>query len=88
MYAIRSYYVLWATGSGTALDALRDSLFQVISILTTTGFASADFALWAVAGQVVLFSVMLVGGCAGSAGGGIKVVRVLVWAKYLRREIT
>jgi len=81
------FAVLWATGSGKALDALRDSLFQVISILTTTGFASADFALWAVAGQVVLFSVMLVGGCAGSAGGGIKVVRVLVWAKYLRREI-
>lgn len=70
------------------LDAVRDSLFQVVSIITTTGFASTDFAVWAVAGQTILVSMMLIGGCAGSAGGGIKVVRILFWAKYLRREIT
>jgi trk system potassium uptake protein len=70
-----------------ALDALRNSLFQVVSILTTTGFATSDFAAWVVPSQVVLFSVMLIGGCAGSAGGGIKVVRILVWAKYLQREV-
>jgi trk system potassium uptake protein TrkH len=68
-------------------DALRDGMFQVVSIITTTGFATADFALWAVASQVVLFSMMLIGGCAGSAGGGIKVVRILVWAKYLQKEV-
>ncbi len=68
-------------------DAVRDSLFQIISILTTTGFASADFALWVVPAQVTIFSVMLIGGCAGSAGGGIKVVRILFGAKYLRGEI-
>lgn len=70
------------------LDSIRDSLFQVVSIITTTGFSSADFALWSVAAQTVLFTVMLVGGCAGSAGGGIKVVRVLFGVKYLKREIT
>ncbi|MEE4314171.1 MAG: TrkH family potassium uptake protein [Desulfofustis sp.] len=67
--------------------SLREGLFQIISILTTTGFSSSDFALWSVASQTILFSVMLVGGCAGSAGGGIKVIRVLLGAKYMRREI-
>jgi trk system potassium uptake protein TrkH len=56
-------------------------------MLTTTGFSSSDFALWSVAAQTLLFSVMLVGGCAGSAAGGIKVIRVLLGAKYMLREI-
>lgn len=68
-------------------DNIRDSLFQIISILTTTGFSSADFALWSVAAQVLIFGVMLVGGCAGSAGGGVKVVRILFLSKFLKREI-
>ncbi|SDO64026.1 TrkH family potassium uptake protein [Desulforhopalus singaporensis] len=67
--------------------SMRDSLFQVVSILTTTGFSSADFALWLVSAQVVLMTVMFVGGCAGSAGGGIKVVRILFVGRYLKREI-
>lgn len=68
-------------------DSLRDGMFQVVSILTTTGFCSTDFALWAVPAQAVLFAMMLIGGCAGSAGGGIKVVRVLFTGKFLKREI-
>jgi len=68
-------------------DSLRDSVFQILSILTTTGFSSADFALWAVPAQAILFAMMFVGGCAGSAGGGIKVVRVLFAGKFLKREI-
>ncbi len=67
--------------------SIRESLFQVVSIITTTGFSSSDFALWSVAAHTLLFSVMLVGGCAGSAGGGIKVIRVLLGAKYMLREI-
>lgn len=73
--------------SATFSDGLRDGFFQIASIITTTGFASTDFALWAVPAQIVLFAVMLVGGCAGSAGGGVKVVRVLFGLKYLKREI-
>lgn len=73
---------------GAPSDSIRDSLFQIISLMTTTGFSSADFALWTITAQTILFVVMLVGGCAGSAGGGVKVVRVLFGLKYLKREIT
>jgi trk system potassium uptake protein len=69
------------------IDSLRDSVFQVVSIITTTGFSSADFALWLIPAQAILLTVMLVGGCAGSAGGGIKVVRILFAGRYLKREI-
>ncbi len=71
----------------SASTALRDGAFQVASILTTTGFASADFALWLVPAQTVLFAMMLIGGCAGSAGGGVKVIRVLFVGRFLKREI-
>lgn len=78
---------LMRTGAVYFTDGLRDGFFQVASIITTTGFASTDFALWAVPAQTILFTAMLVGGCAGSAGGGVKVVRVLFGLKYLKREI-
>lgn len=69
-------------------DGLRDAFFQIVSIITTTGFSSADFALWLVPAQALLLAVMFVGGCAGSAGGGIKVVRILFVGKYLQREVS
>jgi trk system potassium uptake protein TrkH len=60
--------------------AIRDALFQVVSILTTTGFGTADYELWHPALQMLLFMMMFVGGMAGSTGGGMKVIRVLmVW---------
>jgi trk system potassium uptake protein TrkH len=78
---------LVSSNAATFADGLRDGFFQIASILTTTGFASTDFALWAVPAQTILFTVMLIGGCAGSASGGVKVVRVLFGLKYLKREI-
>lgn len=78
---------LYTDGKIEWMDGIRDSLFQIISLMTTTGFSSADFALWSIAAQTFLFTVMLVGGCAGSAGGGVKVIRVLFGYKYLKREI-
>jgi len=78
---------LFYSGAGTVTDNLRDSVFQILSIITTTGFSSADFALWAVPAQMLILAMMFVGGCAGSAGGGVKVVRVLFSFKFLQREI-
>ncbi|WP_243095299.1 TrkH family potassium uptake protein [Thermus thalpophilus] len=68
--------------------SLRHAFFQVVSILTTTGFASVDFAQWAVPAQALLVFLMFIGGSAGSGAGGIKVVRWLLLFGLLRREVT
>ena len=68
-------------------DAWRQSAFQVASIITTTGFASHDFQLWSDQAKMVLFLLMFIGGCAGSAGGGPKVVRHLLLARLTLREL-
>ncbi len=56
-------------------QSFRDSLFQVVSMVTTTGYVTADYELWGSFFQVVFFALLFVGGCAGSTGGGIKIVR-------------
>jgi len=63
---------------------LRECLFQVVSIMTTTGYGTADFEQWKPVAHVVLLGLMVVGGCAGSTGGGFKVVRILMLGKYLK----
>lgn len=82
------------TGSGNELgieQCFRDSAFQVISVITTTGFGTADFTLWGPFMLVVFFLLMFHGACAGSTSGGMKVVRVLVISKNsyleLKRQI-
>jgi trk system potassium uptake protein TrkH len=69
-------------------EAFRRTLFQVVSILTTTGYGTADYELWSFTAQFVLFSLMFIGGCAGSTGGGMKVMRVHLLIKFVFREIT
>ncbi|MGB3907546.1 MAG: TrkH family potassium uptake protein [Methanomethylovorans sp.] len=66
---------------------LRYAMFQVVSIITTTGFASVDFNLWPDSSRIVLLVLMFIGGCAGSTSGGPKVVRVLLLLKYANREL-
>jgi len=66
---------------------LRDSLFQVVSIITTTGFATADFDLWPLFPKAVIFALLFSGGCAGSTAGGLKIVRSLVLLKEVSRQI-
>jgi trk system potassium uptake protein TrkH len=68
-------------------DAVRFGLFQVVSIMTTTGYATDDFDIWNHFGRGVLFMLMFVGGCAGSTGGGLKVIRHVLFVKVLRLEI-
>ena len=67
--------------------AIRHAVFNTTSMLTTTGFASADFNHWIPLSTVVLFGVLLIGPSAGSTGGSIKVVRHVIIAKMLRREL-
>lgn len=74
---VRGYY-------GTFGEALRFSAFQAASVMTTTGYATADFNTWSMFSKVVLLSLMVMGGCAGSTGGGIKVSRFLIGFKTMR----
>ena len=66
--------------------AFRDSLFQVVSIVTTTGFVSADYLQWEGSLWFIIFLLMFAGGCIGSTGGGIKMIRHLVLLKNVRLE--
>ena len=68
-------------------DTVRHAFFQVSSIITTTGFATCDFDLWPSLSKCVLVLLMLIGACAGSTGGGIKVSRVLILIKRAGEEL-
>lgn len=79
---------LFATGLYANVgDALRYSFFQSSSIITTTGYSTADFDLWPTFSKMVLFLLMFVGGCSSSTGGGIKVIRICLLFKLVRREM-
>ena len=68
-------------------EALRHVSFTVASIISTTGFSTADFDLWPELSRTVIVLLMFVGGCAGSTGGGIKVTRVIILVKGLAKEL-
>lgn len=78
---------LWTEGIATGEAAIRHSAFQAVSIMTTTGYASANFAGWTALATMVLIGLMFVGGSAGSPSGSIKVVRHLLLGRILRREL-
>jgi trk/ktr system potassium uptake protein len=65
-------------------NSYREGMFQAISIMTCTGFSSADFASWHFGARAVLLALMFIGACGGSTGGAIKVVRILTLLKYAR----
>ena len=72
---------------GSLGETIRHAAFQVSSIITTTGYATTDFALWPTFSRTVLMCLMVVGGCAGSTAGGLKVSRLLLLMKSLGRNI-
>jgi len=95
----RLYVGIFAVGSGAVSfdlvrraglsvgEAVQHATFQVASIQTTTGFATADFDVWPSLSKGLLLALMLVGASAGSTGGGLKVVRLLVAVKYAFRQV-
>ena len=72
---------------GSLRESFHHSLFQVASIITTTGFSSCDFDLWPTLSKEILVMLMFVGACAGSTGGGMKVSRILILGKTLKKEL-
>lgn len=72
---------------GDFITALRYSFFQVSSIITTTGFATADFNLWPQFSRILLVLLMFLGACSGSTGGGIKMSRVMILFRAANSEI-
>lgn len=76
--------ILWIQGSGSVEAGFRAALFQTVSIITTTGFASADYERWLPPAQVMVVLLMLIGGCTGSTSGSIKVLRHMIVAKEAR----
>jgi len=78
-------WTLWGTSASG--EVVRHALFQVLSVLTTTGYASVDFQQWSDQSKAILLGLMFIGGCAGSAGGGPKVVRHVLLAKFTLQEL-
>jgi trk system potassium uptake protein TrkH len=77
--------LVWMPGTlGGIEESFRAGLFQATSMMTTTGYASADYELWLPAAQVVILLLMLIGGCTGSTAGSIKVLRHMIVAKEAR----
>jgi trk system potassium uptake protein TrkH len=90
---VAAVYFLWGvlvfegTYGDSAGRALRDSAFTVSSIITTTGFITADFDKWDTAAKITLGLLMFVGGCAGSTAGGIKVIRILIVFRTILQDV-
>ncbi len=80
-------YFLFQTGKLSMLESLRQSAFQVVSIMTTTGFITENYEVWPPFTKLLLVVLMFVGGCAGSTGGGMKVIRFQVAFKFMFNQI-
>ncbi|MGB7294104.1 MAG: TrkH family potassium uptake protein [Candidatus Aminicenantales bacterium] len=70
------------------LESFRHSVFQAVSITTTTGFTTFDFGQWPAAARIILLVLMFVGGSAGSTGGSIKILRIMILVKQGKAELT
>lgn len=80
--------VLLANTTKSLEPAFREGFFQIISIITTTGYASADYLYWPPAGLIIIFLMLFAGACTGSTTGSIKMVRHLIVLKNIRNALT
>lgn len=99
MEEVRWYFFIFLASSGviaynirqlypTTSETVRHAFFQVASVLTSTGYATADFDLWPPLSQTILVVLMFIGACAGSTGGGMKVSRLVILIKTIRKELS
>ncbi len=79
---------LWSQGVFGLLDALRISMFNIVSVLTTTGFGLSDFGTWGHFTSVIFVALLFVGACSGSTSGGIKIFRFQVAATLFKKQIS
>lgn len=80
-------FSVWSQSTQSAALSFRQAFFQVVSILTTTGYGTADYELWSPTTRTIIFVLMFFGGCAGSTGGGLKIIRTLILIKFSLNEI-
>jgi trk system potassium uptake protein TrkH len=80
-------FARWVSGALWSESMIRSSLFQTVSIVTTTGFITDDYEKWPLLARLILLLLMFIGGCTASTGGAIKNVRVYVLFKYLLSEL-
>jgi len=80
-------FARWVAGTLWSESMIRSSLFQTVSVVTTTGFITDDYEAWPLVTQIILLLLMFIGGCTASTGGAIKNVRVYVLFKYLLSEL-
>lgn len=85
--ALLTVSALWLTSTYGFLDSVRYGIFELVSVASTAGFSTADFSSWPVFLPVLLFMMAFIGGCTGSTGGGMKVIRVLLIYKQGVREV-
>jgi len=87
-FAILTTIALYLHGTyGTISESARYATFQVVSVMTTTGFSTTDFSLWPGFIPIMLICIAFIGGCAGSTCGGMKVIRIMLLYKQAIREI-
>lgn len=80
-------HYIFSKNSISWMNSLRQAAFQVVTVVSSTGFATDDFDLWTSSSKLLVLALMMMGGCAGSTSGGMKVFRVLVIIKYGLKEI-
>lgn len=78
----------WVGGDTSTSHAFRVAAFQVVSLMTTTGFVTADFGTWPPLSDQILLMLMVIGGCAGSTAGGVKLSRWILFVKSIKLQIT
>lgn len=96
---VKWYFIIWGgvvllitgnltmTQGGNPFTNLHHAAFQAASVMTTTGYSTVDFDLWTSFSKVLLVLLMFIGACAGSTGGGMKVSRILIYAKTIKKEL-